>query len=368
MLPVVSEPQPSALTPALEASVVVPVRNGARTLGRCLNAVLASEGIGEFEVIVVDDGSTDGSTEIASGFPCRLIRCEEGRGPAAARNRGAGEARSSRLVFVDADVFVRPESLARLLAALDSAPAAFGSYDPEPVNENFSTVFYHALSCRSIRDTSEKTPVFYSYCAAIRRDLFLELGGFDTNFARATFEDVELGFRLAERGLFSTHLRDVQVAHAVHYSLLGLARAYYRKSWDLAWLLLSCRSMTFGDQGWTHRKNWAVWASAWGTLSFGPLALWVDPLWALPWMLAVSGFLATSAELYRSMARRRWLYGPLGMLGYLGIHCVATMAMLAALFDWVRGGGRRRRPSKRRTAYRQPIDEPSGPDLEGGRP
>lgn len=330
-------PKPAILEQQAAASVIIPVHNGERTLERCLTAILGSEGIGEFEVIVVDDGSTDSSAAIASNFPCRVIRIDHSRGPAVARNRGVEEAQAARVVFVDSDVVVRPESLALLLRALDDSPAAFATYDPEPLNKNFATLLYHTLSCRSLQDTSEKTSVFYSYCAAIWKDLFLELGGFDTSFTRATFEDVELGRQLASRGLYSKHLKDAKVIHGVRYDLPSLTRAYFRKSYDLAELLLSHGSITFGDQGWTARKNWAVLASAWGTLIFGPLALWVHPLWAVAWVLAAASFLASS-WLYRSMARRRWFYGPLSVIAYLGIHCIATLAMAAVALHYIKNG------------------------------
>jgi len=318
------------------ASIIVPVHNGERTLQRCLTAIFASEGIGEFELIVVDDGSTDATAAIASNFPCKLIRFEHGRGPSFARNRGAEEARAARVMFVDSDVVVRPESLSLVFRALDDSPAAFATYDPEPLNKNFATLLYHTLSCRSLQDTGEKTSVFYSYCAAIWKDLFFELGGFDTGFTRATFEDVELGRQLARRGLYVKHLRDAKVFHGVRYELPNLARAYFQKSYDLAQLLISHGSITFGDQGWTARKNWAVLASAWGTLIFGPLALWVHPRWAVAWGLAAASFLASTAQVYKSMARRRWFYYPLSVIGYLGIHCIATLAMAAAALHHVK--------------------------------
>jgi glycosyltransferase involved in cell wall biosynthesis len=344
-------PTPDSAAAALKrASVIVPVRNGERTLDRCLEAIFASEGIASFEVIVVDDGSTDTSATIACRFSVRLIHCPEGRGPAAARNRGAAEARTPCLMFVDADVFVKPDSLQRLLRSLDTAPAAFGSYDPEPLYQNFATAFYHTLSCRSIADTAPKTEVFYSYCAAIRKDLFLDVGGFNTRFTRATFEDMELGCALAERGLHCSHRKDVEVLHAVRYDLKGLANAYFRKSRDLAILLLSRRSMSLSDQGWTHRKNWVVLASAWGMLGFPTFALWSRSLWLLPWMISIAVFLAASFEIARSMARRRWIFGPLAVAGYLAVNVIATGAMFAALGsrlgscfrDSFRGSGGRR--------------------------
>jgi hypothetical protein len=167
--------------------------------------------------------------------------------------------------------------------------------------------------------------------------LFLELGGFDTSFTLPTFEDMELGCRLAARSLLSRHMSDAQVVHAARYDLLGLARVYFHKSRDLTSLLLSRRSLSFADQGWTHRKNWVVLASAWATLCLGPLAIWVHPVWVMPWALAALTFLVGSADLYRTMARRRWIYGPLVLLAFLGINCVATAGMLMAALDWLTG-------------------------------
>ena len=352
MMPPVS-PKQGPVSLGRELSVIVPVHNSEGTLRRCLAAIFATQGIGEFEVIVVDDGSTDSSAAIAADFPCRPIRCEQVRGPAAARNRGVQAASADRVAFVDSDVLVRPETLRLLLDALDSSPAAFASYDPEPLNQNFATLLYHTLSCRSLQDTSETTPVFYSYCAAISKDMFLKLGGFDTNFTRATFEDVELGCRLASHGLYSRYLKSATIVHAVQYNLPTLTRAYFRKSYDLAQLLVSHRSITFDDQGWTARKNWAVLACAWGTLGFGPLALWVHPLWAVPWALALCGFLFASTQLCRSMARYRWIYGPLSLFGYLGIHCIATAAMLSVALDYIRDRIRWRLSSWRRHYLRR---------------
>src|SRR5215469_721014 len=198
-----------------EASVIVPVRNGEQTLWRALHAIFASQGVGKLEVIVVDDASRDSTAAIASSFPCKVICCGQGAGPAAARNRGAQAASAPKLIFVDADVFVRPDTLSLLLNALDDWPAAFATYDPEPLTRNFATLLYHALSCLSLQDTGEQTPVFCSYCASIRKDLFLRMRGFDTSFTSATFEDMELGWRLAAHGLLSYHLRTAPVDHAV---------------------------------------------------------------------------------------------------------------------------------------------------------
>ena len=313
------------------ASIIIPVRNGSRTLARCLEAIMSSEGFDSLEVIVVDDGSTDSTAEIAATFPVRLIQRPTGSGPAAARNLGAEEARAPRLVFVDADVFVNPETINRLLAELDHVPACFGSYHPEPFYKNFATVFYHTLSCRSCADTSARTAVFYTYCAAIWRHHFLDLGGFDTRFTKATWEDVEFGCRIADRGLHCTHLKDVLVTHAVYYRLPKLARAYFHKSRDLAGLLLSRRALTISDQGWTHRKNWVVLFSALGSLGLAPLAIWSGPFWAFAWAITAMAFLVLSLPIARSIGRRSWAYGLSAVGFYLAVNVIATAGMFAAL-------------------------------------
>jgi GT2 family glycosyltransferase len=327
MLP--DSPQTETWGAGPEASVIVPVRNGEKTLGRALQAIAASRGVGKLEVIVVDDASSDSSAAIASSFSCKVICCGQGAGPAAARNRGAQAASARKLIFVDADVFVRPDTLSLLLNALDHWPAAFATYDPEPLHRNFATRLYHALSCLSLEDTGELTPVFYSYCASISKDLFLRMGGFDASFTSATFEDMELGWRLAARGLLSHHIRTARVDHAVRYTLPRLARAYFRKSRDLAFLLLSHHTVTFDDQGWTRRKHWATLICAWATLGVWPLAVWLHPLWGVPWVLAMGGFTMASLPVYRAMAQPRWIHGPLSILAYLGIHLIATAAMLS---------------------------------------
>ncbi len=128
-------------------SIIVPVYNGAETLRDCLTEVVNQEYPKDrFEVIVVDDGSTDDTAAIASTFPVRLIRLPLNRGRIEARNRGAREARFDTLVFND--VRVLPER--RLLQAIcergyEPAIPETRDYDGSP--RGFSRFFY-LLRCR----------------------------------------------------------------------------------------------------------------------------------------------------------------------------------------------------------------------------
>jgi glycosyltransferase involved in cell wall biosynthesis len=101
-------------------SVVIPVRNGARYLGEAIESVL-SQGIRELDLIVVDNGSTDGSRAVAESFgvPVRLID-EPRRGAAHARNSGAALARGEYLAFLDADDLWATGKLARQMQELEA--------------------------------------------------------------------------------------------------------------------------------------------------------------------------------------------------------------------------------------------------------
>src|SRR5438270_8186637 len=115
------------------ASVIVPARDAGLTLGRTLEALAAQELDGDYEVIVVDDGSGDDTAALVAGAgpPFRLIR-QPRLGPAAARNRGVTEAQASRLAFCDADVFPEPGWLAAGVGALRDAELVQGQVLPDP--------------------------------------------------------------------------------------------------------------------------------------------------------------------------------------------------------------------------------------------
>src|SRR5271157_5356452 len=86
-------------------SVIVPVRNGKQSVADCLASLFAST-YRSYEVIVVDDGSSDRTSEILQRFPARVIHFDRILGPAAARNAGAAAANAPLLLFLDVDIIV----------------------------------------------------------------------------------------------------------------------------------------------------------------------------------------------------------------------------------------------------------------------
>ena len=120
-------------------SVIVPVYNGAGFLRQSLEA-LACSTVKPLEVIVVDDCSTDNSIDVCLESDVRLFSTPQNSGPAVARNLGAEVAKGDVLLFVDADVLVKPETVGQMVTRFENDPevsAVFGSYDDEPGETNF---------------------------------------------------------------------------------------------------------------------------------------------------------------------------------------------------------------------------------------
>lgn len=208
-------------------SVIVPVYNSTACLKQCLDALARSQ-YDDFEVLVVDDGSDEPVEPLVSNFGFNYLRIDGPGGPARARNRGATQVNGLYLVFVDADVCVHPDALARFAAAFisDSQVAAvIGSYDDSPVEKNFlsqyKNLFHHYVHQASDGDV----PTFWSGCGAISRDLFLAVGGFDEKrYRRPAIEDIELGVWLSAAGYRIRLDSRIRGKHLKRWTLWGLCK------------------------------------------------------------------------------------------------------------------------------------------------
>ncbi|HKR00653.1 MAG TPA: glycosyltransferase [Pyrinomonadaceae bacterium] len=209
-------------------SVIVPVHNGGPNFRLCLDALLASTPPPS-EIIVVDDASTDGSAATADDYGVSVFRLARRSGPAAARNHGARQASGEILLFVDADVLLRPESVEHVAAAfrkdLDLA-AVFGSYDDAPAEQNFLSQYKNLFHHFTHQQSSTAASTFWAGCGAVRRDVFLRAGGFDQErYDRPAIEDLELGYRLTDSGHKILLDKRLQVKHLKCWDIKSLLRA-----------------------------------------------------------------------------------------------------------------------------------------------
>lgn len=181
-------------------SVIIPARNAAKTVGECVLAALSQSAPRElYEVVVVDDGSTDATAAIARSHGVRVIP-QPPLGMAAARNTGARAARGEILIFLDSDCVPALEWVAQMVAPFQD-PAVVGVKGTYQTHE---TGLLHRLIQAEYDDRYRRLEKDASidfvdgYSAAYRRSAFLNAGGFDPSLAAA--EDVDLSYRLAKGG------------------------------------------------------------------------------------------------------------------------------------------------------------------------
>jgi len=218
-----------------DISVVIPVYNGEETLGKCLEAIYQSK-YPPYEVIVVDDCSTDNSLAVASQFPCRVVKLEEKHGAAKAKNRGAEEARGDIIFFTDADIMIENDTLSRMIEdfADTHISAVVGLLSKEVRYDNFCSEYKNLWMHYTYAHLSSDIGNFYTSAAAIRRTVFQENTGFDENYRGASVtEDAEFGQRLLTAGHKIYLDKRLTVKHLKHYSLFGLIKTDFWRSWGL---------------------------------------------------------------------------------------------------------------------------------------
>jgi glycosyltransferase involved in cell wall biosynthesis len=198
-------------------SVIMPVYNGAEFIPLSLPPLIDMMHRGEIlEVIVVDDGSTDGSKQMAETIGAKVLSSGGRLGPGGARNQAANSALGDILWFVDADVVVHSDAARRLGIGFDveQVVAVFGSYDSSPPARNFFSQYKNLVHHYYHNRAKDEAHTFWSGCGAVRRAAFLNCGGFDVErYQYPSIEDIELGHRMIKAGGRIRLLRDVQCTH-----------------------------------------------------------------------------------------------------------------------------------------------------------
>lgn len=191
-------------------SVIIPTYNRKVILEKALRA-LAQQTLPpeQYEVIVIDDGSTDGTGSMIEGLrvPYRLIyRRQERGGPASARNHGLRLAQAELIVFIDSDIVVSVEFLSAHLAA-HTEPNLIG-HGPVIHTDNLDDP-----TSATMKITDISRAFFATGNASIRKEHLFAAGLFDEDFVEYGWEDLELGIRLRQRGLKAVQVPDAKGYH-----------------------------------------------------------------------------------------------------------------------------------------------------------
>lgn len=196
-----SERRALRAAPWPRASVVVCSYNGGRTLERCLRSVTHLN-YPDYEVIVIDDGSTDATSAVAARFPVRCLRTENG-GLSRARNLGIAESTGDVVAFIDADAYADPDWLSQLVTALDEqGAAAAGGPNFCPRDDGFvADCVDHAPGNPTHVLVSDELAEHVPGCnMAFRKDALRAVGGFDA-VHRTAGDDVDVCWKLLARGM-----------------------------------------------------------------------------------------------------------------------------------------------------------------------
>lgn len=315
-------------------SVIIPAHNAAEHLPHCLTALAASD-YPAWECWVIDDHSADATAAIAQTFQAHVIPAPTGqRGPAAARNLGAQYAHGQVLLFLDADVCVRPTTLAQAARCLRENPdhvACFGSYDAVPHAPNFLSQYKNLQHHYVHQQSDEEATTFWTGCGAIYRQVFLQLGGLSTNYMRPSIEDIEFGYRLRAAGYRIRLDKTLQVTHRKVWAWRSWLITDVRdRALPWARLIISQgrREETLNLQPTQRLSVAAIWLAL---ISLGTALL--NPLGVLSALSALAAAIALNRAFYAFLARQ---CGRLFALGAILCHWLYFLySGLAYAYAWL---------------------------------
>jgi glycosyltransferase involved in cell wall biosynthesis len=306
-------------------SVVIPAYNAASTLADCLEAIRDSSYTG-YEVIVVDDASKDETGQMAESYGCRVVRLPQNVGAAEAKNIGAHAAQGDVVLFTDADILVQPETLGLIVEGLDdpAVSGVVGLLGPRlqygNLSSQFKNLWMHYTYRRLAAQTNAQHGVglFFTSLAAIRREVFEQMGGFDAHYRGASVtEDIEFGQRLMSAGHKIVLDARLEVEHLKHYTLGGLLRTDLERAFGLSKTWLRKKLEPAARQSGQKYYASVPWffvlgvPLAWLLPILLLLVLWTrSALWLWLSLLDYMAMLAANAPFLNALrAAKGWLFG-----------------------------------------------------------
>lgn len=250
----------------LHVSIIIPAWNAEDSIGDCLTSI-TKQTISPTEIILVDDGSHDNTAMIAQEFNVQLLNTHGRKGPAAARNMGAKAATGDIIIFLDSDVIVQKNLIEKVTSHFtdESVWAVQTLYTPTCPAKNSVSLYQNYYYYYSLNRMPEgNTATFATWCAAIRRDKFAEIEGFNVRIPEPTVEDEELGYTIVEKGGRIILDKSILVTHLASYTLeqftkrrLRMARAQAKSGWRQIKSRLLARYINVHESG-THHSRWVV--------------------------------------------------------------------------------------------------------------
>ena len=285
-------------------SVVIAAYNEEKTLGLCLDSLIAQTAPrNSYEIIVADDGSTDKTRQVAESRGVRVVT-QTNRGPSAARNLGAQQARGDVVLFIDADSVPDTRCIEAMAAAFADPQLAGASGEKKTRQANlWARLIQTEYDFKYDRLALHPTIDFVdSSTAGYRREVFLSNDGFDTNLKEA--EDVELSFRLAARGYRMILLRDAITYHTHPESLAHYLRRkfQYARGRAIVYTLYPSKAASDTRTPQTQKLQMIIAPTL---LAVGLLAVvWNDLVWGVALLALI--FIVTTLDFFAYCWKRDW--------------------------------------------------------------
>lgn len=329
------------MPPSLTISVIIPAYNAAQTLPQTLTALQAVSPVAH-EIIVVDDGSTDDTAHIASTLGVRVESMPKNIGAAAAKNCGAKKACGDILFFTDADILPPPDAINILqnTFARRGCDGVVGLLDENIPAQNWASQFKNLwMNFTYARfQNAARIGLFYTSVAAMRREWFEKLGGFDENYRGASIaEDTEFGQRAWGAGANIILEPALRVVHLKAYTVTGILREDFKRARALTIMRLRKRGAPF------FTSVPLFYQLAVPTIYLTLFSLFL-PLLVQNWLflfaplLGLAIFYLLNLNLLQFLAQKRGLAFALRAMLFLPLNVlIVGIGMLTALFDFALG-------------------------------
>lgn len=331
----------------MRISVVIPVYNGEDTLAGCIESLLG-QSVPAHEIIVVNDGSSDGTVDVAERYAVRLLDLGSNQGAARAKNCGAEVATGDVLFFTDADCHLQSEGLACIQETLvdpeiDGVVGLLGQSCPYP---NFASQFKNLWMHFTYARQPRRVGLFFTSAAAIRRETFEQEGGFDPHYAGASItEDIEFGQRLLAKDYLLVIDKRLTVEHQKYYAARGVLRTDLQRARGLFQTYLRNKASEeprahYASVPWYFQAGVGVLGLGLGLLLAGVITVVFGAGGTMLWLGMVFCLLSLllNAPFLLALTRWRGLWFGIKSAGFLSLDLLFSgLGILWGLFDTLRG-------------------------------
>ena len=251
----------------MKVSVVIPDYNASKTIDLCLSSIL-NQDFSDYEVIVVDDGSTDDTREKVKKYPVRLISIPY-EGTSVARNTGFRASKGDILIFLDSDCVAKKDLIVKLIEPLKNPKIGVVQAWWEVANQGRLVPALTYKTYEYFTRNLEYLDFLWSYCFAIRRELVQKVGMFDVGWTR--MEDVAFAQKVIKEGYQIYLMKEVRIGHFFRETLLAHVKVHVRNAIEK--FLWVNKTKKFIDQ----RANIAEY------IKLGVHALMLLTIFFIPW-------------------------------------------------------------------------------------